>query len=192
MNKIIIHISGASGSGKTTLGLKLKEKFKGKIIVKDLDDLRDEFIKYFYGNKKWTFIDEKEYQKYIDKYIKRQKKTIIFVGLNDNILGNKQLYYNIQSQYNYYIKLDDETIMKQKCQRFLRNTHNNKEAMNDLIKNNKKFMKLFTEAAEYNCNTNVMMKENNKFKKYYKKQGYIFMSRENIYKSVSKIISKNI
>jgi ABC-type lipoprotein export system ATPase subunit len=35
---LIIHISGASGSGKTTLGNKLKEQFKNKILMKDLDD----------------------------------------------------------------------------------------------------------------------------------------------------------
>ena len=61
MEKLIIHISGASGSGKTTLSDKLKEQFKSKIVVKDLDNLRDAFIKEFYGNKKWTYIDENEY-----------------------------------------------------------------------------------------------------------------------------------
>ena len=47
-NNIIIHICGPSGSGKTTLGTKLKDKFKNKIVVKDIDDLRVEFIKNFY------------------------------------------------------------------------------------------------------------------------------------------------
>ena len=37
---------------------KESNQFKSKIIVKDLDILRDEFIKEFYGNKKWTYIDE--------------------------------------------------------------------------------------------------------------------------------------
>lgn len=50
MDKIIIHISGASGSGKTFLGNKLRQEFKSKVVVKDLDDLRDKFIKIFYGN----------------------------------------------------------------------------------------------------------------------------------------------
>ena len=47
MENLIIHISGASGSGKTTLGNKLKEHFKSKIVVKDLDILRfKRFKKY--------------------------------------------------------------------------------------------------------------------------------------------------
>ena len=62
--KIIIHISGASGSGKTFLGNRIKEKLKNNCIIKDLDHLRDEFINKFYGNKKWTYIDEYEYQQY--------------------------------------------------------------------------------------------------------------------------------
>ena len=68
METLIIHISGASGSGKTTLGNKIKEQFKSKIIVKDLDILRDEFIKEFYGNKKWTYIDENEYRPIIPNH----------------------------------------------------------------------------------------------------------------------------
>jgi adenylate kinase family enzyme len=132
--KIIIHISGASGSGKTFLGNRIKEKLKNNCIVKDLDDLRDEFINKFYGNKKWTYIDDYEYQQYINDYINKQKKPIVFVGLNDNTIygKNKKLYYNLHSQYNYYIEIDDMTIVKQKCLRLLNNIQNDKFAMNDL------------------------------------------------------------
>ena len=71
---MIIHICGPSGSGKTTLGNKLKKKYCNKIVVKDLDDLRDEFIKSYYGVKRWTFINVREYQKYINDYIKNTVK----------------------------------------------------------------------------------------------------------------------
>ena len=63
MKNIIIHISGASGSGKTTLGNKLKEEYGNKIIVKDTDDLRRDFIKDFYGDNRFDIIDKNEYQK---------------------------------------------------------------------------------------------------------------------------------
>ena len=194
METLIIHISGASGSGKTTLGNKIKEQFKSKIIVKDLDILRDEFIKEFYGNKKWTYIDENEYQLYIDSYINKQKKPIIFVGLNDNTVygKNKNLYYNVHSQHNYYIEIDDMIIVKQKCIRLLNDIQTDKMAMEDLVKNNEKFVKKFTEAIKIECSAKQTIKQNNKWKKDYEKQGYKFMSRENIYKSVVKILNNNL
>lgn len=49
---IVIHISGPSGSGKTTLGNKLIKKYGKRVTVKDIDDLRQEFIKSYYGEKK--------------------------------------------------------------------------------------------------------------------------------------------
>ena len=190
MEKLIIHISGASGSGKTTLGNKLKEQFKSKIVVKDLDILRDEFIKEFYGNKKWTYIDENEYQLYIDSYINKQKKPIIFVGLNDNTIygKNKKLYYNVHSQHNYYIEIDDMIIVKQKCIRLLNDIQTDKMAMEDLVKNNEKFVKKFTEVIKIECSAKQTIKQNNKWKKDYEKQGYKLMTRENILKNVSKIL----
>lgn len=191
METLIIHISGASGSGKTTLGNKLKEQFKSKIIVKDMDILRDEFIKEFYGYKKWTYIDENEYQSYIDSYINKQKKPIIFVGLNDNTVygKNKNLYYNVHSHHNYYIEIDDMIIVKQKCIRLLNEIQTDKMAMDDLVKNNEKFVKKFIEAIKIECSAKQTIKQNNKWKKDYEKQDYKFMSIENIYKSVVKILN---
>jgi uridine kinase len=188
MENLIIHISGASGSGKTTLGNRLKQQFKTKIVVKDLDELRDTFIKEFYGNKNWTYIDENEYQKYIDNFISKQKKPIIFVGLNDNTIygKNKSLYYDVHSQHNYYIQLNDMIIVKQKCLRLLNDIQNDKKAMEDLIYDNKNFIKNFTRQINIECSLEKTIKANDKWKKDYIKQGYKFTSQENIYKSVVK------
>ena len=88
-NNIVIHISGPSGVGKTTLGNKLKEKFGNKIMVKDLDDLRFEFVKEKYGSYKkvWStkdFVwDKKGYQKWIDDYVTE------FIIENDPKPGSK-------------------------------------------------------------------------------------------------------
>lgn len=191
MKTLIIHISGPSGAGKTVLGNKLKRKFGNKIVVKDLDDLRDQFIKSYYGEKRWTYIDENEYQSYIDSYINKQKKPIIFVGLNDNTVygKNKNLYYNVHSQYNYYIDIDDMIIVKQKCIRLLNDIQTDKMAMEDLVKNNEIFVKQFTKAIKIECSAKQTIKQNNKWKKDYEKQDYKFMSRENIYKSVVKVLN---
>jgi adenylate kinase family enzyme len=195
MENLIIHISGASGSGKTTLGNKLKENFKSKIVVKDLDILRDEHIKKTYNtSKKWS-IDEVKYKKFIDDFINKQKKPIIFVGLNDNILGTKNIYYNVHSQYNFYIDIDDKIILKQKCIRFITDdlpSHLDNQVINDIMNNNEFFIKQITNLIKRECSMKEMVKLNKKWKKDYKKQGYTFMSRENIYKSVVKILNNNL
>ena len=86
---MIIHISGAPGSGKTTIGLKLKEHYKTKVIVKDLDDLFAEFMKL-----NTTKFSSKKYQNFINDFInKHNNKSIIFVGLNTEHITNK--FYNI-------------------------------------------------------------------------------------------------
>ena len=191
MLKIIIHICGASGSGKTFLGNQLKEKFGKKIVVKDLDELRDEHIKKTYDTSKGWSVDEIKYQKFIDDFVNKQKKPIIFVGLNDNILGTKNIYYNVHSQYNFYIDIDDKIIVKQKCIRFLTDdlpSHLDNSVINDIMNNNEFFIKQITKLIKNECSMEKMVKLNNKWKRDYKKQDYKFMSRENIYKSVVKIL----
>ena len=187
MNKII-HISGVSGAGKTTLGNKLKEQFKNKIIVKDIDDLRTEFIKKYYGNKKFDIIDKEEYQIYINNFIKKHSsKPLIFVWINHIPWWNKNYYYNIHSTYNYFIDLDDETIIKQKCKRLLLEWANSKEDMDYLVSNNYKFIKNVSNALGEECNLKKTIKLNNKWRKDYKNQGYKFMSREKIFKDIINI-----
>ena len=157
MNKVIIHISGASGSGKTTLGIKLTEQFKNKIVLKDIDHLKRDFIQKYYGDNKFDIIDKLEYQKYIDNFVKKHSfKPLIFVGLN-NIP-----HYDMPT-YNYFIDFDDYN-------------------MKMLVNNNKQYIKNLSIDIDYECNLK------NKWKEYYMKQGYKFMSRENIFKNVSKIL----
>ena len=195
MENLIIHISGASGSGKTTLGNKLKEHFKSKIVVKDLDELRNDHIKKTYNTSKGWNVDEVKYQKYIDEFIIKQKNPVVFVGLNDNPLGTKNIYYNVHSQYNYYIDIDDKIILKQKCIRFITDdlpSHLDNQVINDIMNNNEFFIKKITNLIKRECSTKEMVKLNKKWKKDYKKQGYTFMSRENIYKSVVKILNNNL
>ena len=77
MEKFVIHIAGASGSGKTTLGNKLKADFKGKIVVKDLDDLRSEFEKKYGNTYDLEEFDSDGYQSFLDRYILSIKKPLI-------------------------------------------------------------------------------------------------------------------
>jgi len=194
MENLIIHICGASGSGKTTLGNKLKEHFKSKIIVKDLDDLRGEFEKKYKVVNYLKDFDSNMYQSFLDKYILSQKKPLVLVGLNHMFWHNKKLYYNVHSQYNYYIEIDDMLIVKQKCIRFLTDelpdmVTKNKTIIRDITEDNEKFVRLIKENIERECGTKETLKINKMWEKDYDKQGYKFMSRENIYKSVVKILN---
>ena len=64
--------------------------------------------------------------------------------------------------------------------------------MEDLVKNNEKIVKEFTKAIKIECSTKQTIKQNNKWKKDYMKQDYKFMSIENIFKNVSKILQDKI
>ena len=189
---MIIHICGPSGSGKTTLGNKLKKKYGKKIVVEDLDELVGKFIKDFYGNKKWTTINVREYQKYINHFVKKHnKKPIIFVGLNDNAIIHKnarELYYNVHSNYNFYIDIDDNILIEQKCKRFILEQLPEILKHEDIIENNKFFIKQATKAFKEACSAKQTIKMNKKWAKDYKKMGYKFMSREKIYKEVCNIL----
>lgn len=198
-NSLIIHICGASGSGKTTIGNKLLKKFKNEIIIKDMDDLRREFIKQKYGNNKIQSFDENGYQAFLDEYIaktKLLKKPIIITGLNNMPWWNRDHYYNLYSNYNFYIDLDDDIIFKQKCWRYLSGDENfraNKDnILNDFIKNNKKMIEMFNDALQHECNYDLTIKETQKWNNDYRKQGYIFMSRNDIIKKVAVIIGNNV
>jgi len=161
--------------------------------VKDLDNLRDEHINKTYDTSKGWSVDEVKYQKFIDDYVRKQKKPLILVGLNDNHLGTKQIYYNTHAQYKYYINLDNKEILKQKCLRMLtEEIPNDKHAMNDLMNNNKKFIKGMKFAINGACNIDNITKTNKKINNDYKKQDYKFMTRENIFNEVSNIIRKNL
>lgn len=83
------------------------EQFKNEI--KDIDDLRRDFIKKYYGNKKF---DKVEYQKYIDKFVKTHStKPLIFVELIN------MSWWHI-NYHNYFIELDDETIIKKNVKNY--------------------------------------------------------------------------
>lgn len=198
---MIIHISGPSGSGKTTLGNKLKKKLGKKIIVKDLDDLLFEFVMMKEKSKERTSTIlknwKKEYQQFIDDFIEKQKKPIIFVGLNTDLgsLGfrNKKLkppkaFYNIYSDYNFYIDLPLEQILQQKFYRQTIKICNDKERLFEkwLDNPNKTQDKL-----NYDINLNLWKKETEKWNKLYKTKKYKFMKRNDIFKTICKIISNN-
>lgn len=172
------------------MGKKLKEAFKGKIVVKDLDELRDEFIARHYQGRSWKYIDSTRYQQYIDDYVARQKKPIVFVGLNDNTVygRDKKLYYDVHATHTYYLDVEERDLLRQKCTRLLRDIQEDEGAMSDLMHNNAVFIKKFTDAIRSECDAKKNKEMNERWKRDYDKQGYRIMNRERVCASVSRVL----
>ena len=195
----VIHISGASGAGKTTLGNKLKYKYTNKIVVKDIDDLRYDFVKKEYGGYKNIWNNPKfvwnadKYQEYIDNFVKTHKsKPIIFVGLNHMPWWNKRLYYNMHPTNKFYIKLNSDLIYKQKCGRFIENmfVNHRDDIIKDLIKDEKETQKNILNAIKNECGYEKTSKMNETWNIDYKNQGYEFLNRESIFEKVCEILNE--
>ena len=197
---MIIHISGSSGSGKTTLGNKIKNRLGDKVIVKDLDDLLFEFVMMKEKSKQRTSTILKnwknDYQKYIDEFIEKQKKPIIFVGLNtdlgslgfrNNKLTPPKAFYNVYADYIFYIDLPLEQILQQKFFRQTQKICDNKEKLFKkwLLNPTKTQLKL-----NYDINLNLWKYESEKWNKLYKTKKYIFEKPDNIYNMIIEIIQK--
>ena len=56
------------------------------------------------------------------------------------------------------------------------------------MNNNEFFIKQITKLIKDECSLKRTIKMSNKWRKDYEKQGYTFMSRENIFKNVSKLL----
>lgn len=210
--KLIIHISGSSGAGKTTLGLKLKKEYGDKIIVKDLDDLRDDFRKYHIDKgtsvKMFKKNFKKNYQSFLDDYIDKQKKILIITGINTYINGEQFRYkdhdwkveykLNTHADYKFCIKLSTDEILKQRWYReydmFIKFTCNDlkhsKDRLYEIYKNHNESYKIgnIVPDLEWLFNRKLHEQHINNWNNFYEKEGYKFLTRENIFKAVSKII----
>lgn len=107
---------------------------------------------------------------------------------------NKELYYNVHSQYNYYIDIDDMLIVKQKCIRFLTDelkdmVTKNDAIIRDITEDNEKFVRLIRENIERECGTEETLTLNRMWKTDYESQGYIIENRDEIYNQVVSILN---
>jgi hypothetical protein len=195
---MIIHISGVSGSGKTFLGQRLSDKFGNKIIV------------YDFVSPNWN--DKGAFQESLDKNIKRfkkEEKPIILIGMNHKAwwpsvvaglekipLWHPDLYYNLHADYKFYIDIDASKLVRQTCLRYLtedvKHITKDERWMNDLIDNNRMFMRLIMKGLKNECDMKEVGKFSNMWKTAYEHQGYTLATSDEIYDRVVDIINGSV
>jgi adenylate kinase family enzyme len=192
---IIIHISGSSGSGKSYLSKKLKDKFGSKIEFIELDKVRKIYVEQNFKEpdyKKITNFNKEKFQEYLDKLIKNKNKPIIIEGLNHFHWWDMEHYYELYATHKFYIDLDVDTIFKQKCNRFIEGAFHNEEKKNRILQNLIKNEEYWLDRIQADFKSNCSFEKINKFTTMwdtdYKKMGYKFMTSDEIYNSISKIL----
>ena len=186
---IIIHIAGTQGSGKSTIGNKLLKNYPYKIYVCDLDDLHGDFLTQLQteDRRQRKIID---YQKYINHYIRNHNdKPIVFVGLDAELclglMEDSDVYYNLYSKYNYFILSSDNTL-KQRFFRQIEKLNKRKEYFfTEWLKN----PDIIQDKLFRFVNLNEWKINNNKCDELYLSRNYKFLTSEEIYDNVSKLIS---
>jgi len=189
---MIIHISGAIGSGKTTLGKELKSL--KRVVVEDLDDLFNEFVK---RTKKFS---SKAYQKYIYNFIdKHSRKNIIFVGLNQD-MGNSATIYDLRSEVDYFIDLDiEENVRRLFLRDYMENVSRfffwhgyTPEMIFNEWKGDEKFHNQRLCNIIQELSPAGLRKRIKEFHHQYRKLGYTFVKPQNIKPQIMQLLAGNV
>jgi adenylate kinase family enzyme len=187
---MIIHLAGAPGSGKTTLA---KQVEKEGWAIYDLDDLNIAFVE---GNNLIPLIRKNPkkvvsmYQAHINEIIEEAQQNglnILFVGINSGLLGSPvgKNVIDLQAEYHVLLNVDTALNAKRWIQRDM------PEVLDEFVKSLKddiqQYDQLEKKGPQLTADFALFIKEFRpsqrrddilRFKKYYKKQGYTFMSPE--------------
>lgn len=152
----------------------LVNKYKDKIIVKDLNDLRDEFGRQDKIN---------NFQDYITTFANNHKnKPLVLTGL----VAEKCLAeMNDTDETFYTIDTDDCDVLRQRFMRQVNKLNERKEMLFDhWLKDNKVQDKIsrFVDLNKWKANNKVC-------RTIHEKYGYIFMNQQSVLKTVEKLLN---
>ncbi len=193
---MIIHISGFPGSGKTTLGEIIQKKYGSKVVVYDTDG----FIQHHNNNgkallkvendmttgkktqKDYNTLWRKTIKESINKFIKEHAdKPIIFVGSLDNF-APMDANYSPPVDYKYILDVPLYEIMKRYYQRLYKQDQDWTKKQTD------NYWKAVSKNI-YNIKSSTgIIKDNEKYMQWHKKNNYEIMKPEKIIKLINKLL----
>ena len=176
-----IHITGPPGVGKTTLGDRLATALGPKILVKETEELGREFAE----------AQGSSFQMFIDEFMaKNIFKPLVFIGDNIATVHNVMdygMFYNLRAVKRYFIDLDPATLLHQKYKRLLRHLSNSAKELPYLFSHNAQYLANLHKTFNAECNLVHTTMDTQRLAAAYRRQGYIFATRDDIYDRVLQI-----
>jgi Cdc6-like AAA superfamily ATPase len=173
-----IHVAGPPGVGKTVLGNRLAAALGPKILVKETEDLGQEFVA----------ARSSSYQLFIDSFIARNLfKPLVFLGDNIATVYNVRdhgMFYDLHCAKHYFIDLDPATLLHQKYKRLLNHLSNSAKELPYLFSHNSQYLANVNKAFDDECNLAHTLADAKLLAGAYQSQGYVFASRDQIYNRV--------
>lgn len=200
---MIIHISGSYGSGKSTLGYKLKNRFKNKIMVIELDNLLfdrkhgvsdREFKKIIRAKTKagmhreWKRIVKHALIRFINK---NKNKIIVFVGILQIVTFiNTMLVVDRveidEADYKFFIDISDQQLIYRYYDRLCY------DIVNISPKEFKSYFTRIVTGIQIIFGSREIIKIHHSNNIYYKKNHYIIKMNDDIEKQAGKLITEHL
>lgn len=170
---MIIHVSGSPGSGKTTLGNLIKKYYGTKIYIIDFDHIFKE--------------NDKNIKKYLNQVIRKcRDKPVIFIGLN----YYEHKYYEILSDYKFYIYLPQNRILKQRFYRQVDKLQEDKRRLFNLWLSDPEIMQ--SHIINLHVNLEKWITDINFYDKLYEEKNYEFMSFKELKTHIKSILNNMV
>lgn len=95
---------------------------------------------------------------------------------------------DLHATHRWYIDVDADTLLRQRCKRLFTEIPNDEEAMRDLVENNERFLKLINESIRRDCSTAAVRRERERVRRQY--ADYEMLSPQTILRRISALLNK--
>jgi len=167
------------------MGRQIKRRYRGAVFVKDVDELREEFIKQKYGAARVEQFDAGAYQAFIDAYVAAHRaRPRVFGGLNTMPWWHPRLYYDLHATHKYYIDVAAATLVERTCVRLLRRLASSRRDLEFLVEHNAAWIANVQRAIADECSLKATSQRAARFAASARRRGYKIMQFAKIFDRV--------